>query len=152
MANPRAFPAHVLDLPFEGYQIQGIDPKKLPFNTQNQGEYYLLLEPIDGLGYNEEHKLWEHAFNTNETVENWRRTGASLPRLEYIPTSPKLILTGKCGYVQASNTTPDLLDNYAPRINKIVEEVNLETLRLIEERNGIRDKIGYINAAHFKKN
>ena len=155
MANPSAFPAHLLNVPsqgFQGYQIQGINPERLPFDTKNPGEYYLLLEPITGLGYNEEQELWGHFFNNNETVKKWTKTGASLPALEYVPTTWELILSGKCGDIRASNTNLDYLDHYAPNLKTIVAEVNQATLRFIEERNSVRDRIHYINAAHFKKN
>ena len=154
MANPSAFPALLLNenvVPFQGYRIQGIDPKRLPLDTQNLGEYYLLLEPIAGLGYNEEQELWGHCFNNNETVVKWERTGTSLPLLEYIPTTWELMLSGNCGDIRASNTNLEYLDPYAPNLKQIVAEVNQNTLRLIEERNGVRDRISHINAARFQK-
>ena len=145
-------PMNLQNIPFQGYRIQGIDSRNFPYDIVNLGQYYLLLKPIAGLGYHEEQELWGHAFSTNETVENWRRTGKSLPQLEYIPTTFELIVSSNCGNIRASNTNLGYLDHHAPRINKIVEEVNKETLRLIKERNAVRDRIDQINATHFKKN
>ena len=50
-----------------------------------------------------------------------------------------------------SNTNLEYLDHYAPILKQIVAEVNQNTLRLIEERNGVRDRISHINAARFQK-
>ena len=143
---------NTMQTPFQGYRIQGINSKNFPFDTENLGQYYLLLKPIAGLGYHEEQELWGHAFNTNETVESWRRTGESLPQLEYIPTTWELIVSGNCGDIRASNTNLEYLDHYAPRIKKMVEEVNKETLLLLKERNAVRDRINAINAARFPNN
>ena len=137
---------------FEGFRIKGIDTTNLPSSTDNPGEYRLLLDPISGLGTAEEQEFWGNCFNNNETVANWRWHGASLPHLEYIPTDPMLIVSGYRGYIQASNTNPEFLDHYAPRMKKIVAEANEVTRQLIQERSAVRNNINDINATHFQNN
>ena len=137
---------------FQGFRIKGIDTTNLPSSTDNPGEYRLLLDPISGLGTAEEQEIWGSCFNTNKTVENWRRFGKSLPRLEYIPTDPMLIVSGYRGYIQASNTTPEFLNHYASHMKNIVQEVNEEAFQLIQGRTTIRNNINDINATHFQNN
>ena len=142
-------PMNLQNIPFQGYRIQGIDSHNLPLDTENRGDYRILLKPIAGLGYAEEQEIWENCFNNNETVVNWTSYGHSLPRLRYIPTAPELVLSGKCGYIQAGNTNPELLKEYASRMAKIIGQVNEATLQLIQERNSIREDIDAINSTHF---
>ena len=137
---------------FEGFRIKGIDTTNLPSSTDNPGEYRLLLDPISGLGTAEEQEIWGNCFNNNETVANWRWHGASLPHLEYIPTDPMLIVSGYRGYIHASNTNPEFLNHYAPRMKEIVAEVNEATRQLIQERSAVRNNVNDINATHFQNN
>ena len=130
---------------FKGFKISGIDTNKLPLPTGNQPPeyttFYLSLTLIGGYANLEIQALWGYEFS--KLVENWNKTGESLPRLEFFPVEDYF------GEICASETTFKFLESYTSHIKGFVEKANEATLRSIQNLYNFRQEIRQFNATHF---
>ena len=128
---------------FQGFKVTGIDPDQYPvFTDDNDMRYdlfYLTLEPIGTDADHENRRLWDYCFR--EAIENRNNMEHEhpLPELKFLFDADGSV------FISASGEPLRSLQGYLFNIDSLVQEVNKQFIRWINDVKYFRKSIKEIN-------